>query len=212
MSSGRVILKQTGLSRVVPIAVWVFCVLASGDAIVEGTLSFAVQTVAVMAAVALATWLLLFSPHLAVDADGVTIVNPLRVVRVPFGALIELKVGAVVSIVARVAEGRDRKITSWNAPGSARRRPARRVGGIGGSGAAGMMPNSAAGGDPRAWSQPRTEPAGSEVLLAFDRFRTPWEREHPGGDRTALATISLRWREWLALAALILLNVAIRLR
>ena len=139
MSSGRTILKQTGLSRVVPIAVWVFCVLACADAIIEGTASFAFHTIAALAAVALAVWIILFSPNLGVDAEGITMVNPIRVVRVPFGALIEVKVGAAVSVLARYTGGTERKITSWNAPGVSRRRPVRQVGGIGGPGAAGMV-------------------------------------------------------------------------
>lgn len=208
MSSGRTILKQTGLSRVVPVAVWVFCVLACADAIIEGTSAFAVHTIIALAAVALAVWIVLYSPHFGVDGEGVTMVNPIRVVQVPFGALIEVKVGASVSVVARYAGGRERKIASWNAPGVQRRRPVRNVGGIGGPGAAGMVTGS----DALPTPPTRRSDSVSQVTVAVDGHRGPWERAHPGGNSDAVATISLRWREWVALAALVGLNVAIRLR
>lgn len=208
MGSGRTILKQTGLSRVVPIAVWVFCVLACADAIIEGTAGFALRTFVALAAVALAVWIVLYSPNLGVDADGLTMVNPIRVVHVPFGALIEVKIGAAVAVVARYADGRERKIVSWNAPGVPRRQSLRSVGGIGGPGAAGMVTGRNSLPTPPA----RPRPQGSPVALAVDASRASWEQAHPGGDSLAMATITWRWREWLVLALLIIGNVAIRLR
>jgi hypothetical protein len=208
MSSGRKIFKQTGLSQAVPIAVWVFCVLACADAIIEGTTSFAVQTIAVLAAVALAIWIILFSPNLGVDAEGITMINPVRVVHVPFGALIEVKVGAAVSVLAKYAGDRERKIVSWNAPGVPRRQPIRNVGGIGGPGASGMVTGRNALPVP----PPSRKDHGSAVAITIEGFRAQWEQAHPGGDSTAVATISVRWREWAVLGLLVLLNVAIRLR
>lgn len=212
MSSERAVLKQSGMSRVVPIAVWATCVLASGDAIIEGTTSFAVHTVMAMAAVALATWIVLFSPNLTVDTDGLTVNNPVRIVRVPFGALIEVRVGGAATVLARFAGGRERKVTSWNAPGIKRRRPTRRVGGIGGSGAAGMVAYSAGRNNPDAYALQAPKPITSEVDAAVDHFRPAWDRAHPGGESAAVATTAWRWREWIVLGLLILLNVAIRLR
>ncbi|MDX6276390.1 MAG: hypothetical protein QOJ72_518 [Nocardioidaceae bacterium] len=200
--------KQTGLSRVVPIAVWVFCVLACADAIIEGTASFAVHTIVALAAVALAVWIILYSPNLGVDADGITMVNPIRVVHVPFGALIELRVGAAVSVLAKYAGDRERKIVSWNAPGVPRRQPVRNVGGIGGPGAAGMV----TGRNSLPVPPPRRKDQGSEVAIAVEGLRSQWEQAHPGDDSTAVATITVRWREWAVLGLLVLLNVAIRLR
>ncbi|MCW2801504.1 MAG: hypothetical protein JWQ70_2976 [Aeromicrobium sp.] len=211
MSSERTILKQTGLSRVVPIAVWVCCVLASADGIIEGTAGFAVRTILAMVAVAYATWIVLFSPCLEVDAEGITIVNLVRIVTVPFGALVDLRVGGAVSVIARFAEGRERKVTSWNAPGVTRRRPPRRVGGIGGSGAAGMITNAARL-DPEQYAMRTPTAKTAEATVAVEHFRAPWDRAHPAGDSSAVATTAWRWREWLVLGLLILLNVAIRLR
>jgi hypothetical protein len=214
MNSERTILKQTGISRAVPIAVWVACALASADAVIEGTASFALHTIAALAAVALATWIVLFSPHFAVDAEGVTIVNPTRTTRVPFGALVDVRISLVVSAYARFAGGRERKITAWNAPGLKRRRPARQFGGFSGGGATGMLtyaenpPGTPGSAEPR----PNPTATSAEVAVVVDRFRAPWDAQHPGGDSAAVATMSWRWREWLVLTVLILVNVAIRLR
>jgi len=210
MSSGRTILKQSGISRLVPIAVWIFCVLACADAIIEGTASFAVRTVMVLAAVSLATWIVLFSPCLAVDPEGITIINPTRVVKVPFGALIEVRVGGVASVLARFAGGRERKVTSWNAPGAKRRRPTRGVTGLGGRGLSGMVAYSA--GRSEEYVSPPPLPTTSEVDAAVGRFRAPWEQTHPDGDSSAVATTTWRWREWILLTLLVVANVAIRLR
>jgi hypothetical protein len=188
MSAERIILKQSGTSRLVPIAVWIFCVLAAADGIIEGSVGFALRTILVLSAVALATWTVLFSPSLGIDRDGVTVLNPARVVTVPFGALIDVRVGGTASIVARFADGRERKITSWNAPGVQRRRPT------------------------RAAALATPQPSTSVVEAAVDHFHIPWDREHPEGESTATATIKWRWREWSLLAVLVLVNVAIRLR
>ncbi|MCW2560380.1 MAG: hypothetical protein JWP55_4344 [Mycobacterium sp.] len=212
MSSERTVLKQSGMSRVVPIAVWATCVLASGDAIVEGTATFTLHTVMAMAAVALATWIVLFTPNLTVDAEGITINNPVRIVTVPFGALIDVRVGGAATVLARFAGGRERKVTSWNAPGIKRRRPTRRVGGIGGSGAAGMITYSAGRSNPNEFALQAPKPTTPEVEAAVDHFRAPWDHAHPGGDSTAVATTAWRWREWLVFGLLIVVNVAIRLR
>lgn len=212
MSSDRTVLKQSGLSRIVPIAVWIVCALAAGDAIVEGTVGFAVRTILILAAVALATWIILFSPNLTVDPEGVTIVNPERVVRVPFGALIDVRVGGVATVWARFAGGRERKITSWNAPGVKRRRPTRRVGGIGGSGAAGMITYASDRSNPDQHAVAAPKPSTTEVAAAIDHFQAPWDAEHPAGDPTATAVTTWRWREWSVLVLLVAVNVAIRLR
>lgn len=198
MSADPITMRQSGLSRIAPIAVWIFCGLAAADALIEGTTGFAVRTALILAAVAYAAWLVLASPHLSVDPGGVTILNPARVVRVPFGALVDVRVGGLASVVARVAGDRLKTVTSWNAPGAARSRPRRPVRG----GARGSAPTA-----------DTLEVAHrAEVLLAVDRFRTPWEREHPSGDPWATATTTWRWREWAVLAALVIVNVAIRLR
>lgn len=202
MNAEPITVRQAGLSRIAPIAVWIFCVLGTADALIEGTTGFAVRTVLILTAVAYAAWLVLASPHLSVDPGGLTILNPARVVRVPFGALVDVRVGGLASVVARVGVDRLKTVTSWNAPGAPRSRPRRPARGGARGSALTVDPFEVAH---RATSQ-------SEVLIAVDRFRTPWEREHPSGDPGATATTTWRWREWVVLAALVVVNVAIRLR
>ena len=112
------VLRQTG-AVVVPLAVWAFCLLAVGDAVVEGSPAYAVRTVLVTASVALAVWVVLYSPRLEVTRDGLRVVNPLRVHDVPYAALESVRVRGLTSLTFRAADGRPRTVSSWNAPGSA---------------------------------------------------------------------------------------------
>jgi hypothetical protein len=114
------VLRQTG-AVLVPAAVWIFCVLAVADAVVEGSAGYALRITVLMTAIAFAVWLVLASPCLVVERDGLRIVNPLRVHRIPFAALDAVRVGGMTMVTARHASGRSRSITSWNAPGVPRR-------------------------------------------------------------------------------------------
>ena len=114
------VLRQTG-AVVVPLAVWAFCLLAVGDAVVEGSPAYAVRTVLVSASVALAVWVVLYSPRLEVTRDGLRVVNPLRVHDVPYAALESVRVRGLTSLTFRAADGRSRTVSSWNAPGVPRR-------------------------------------------------------------------------------------------
>jgi hypothetical protein len=111
-----VVLRQTG-AVVVPVAVWLVCTLAIVDAVVEGTLGYALRVLIASGMVAFAVWMLLASPCLSIERGGLRIVNPLRVHWVPFGALDEVSVRGLTSVTVRHPSGRARSITSWNAPG-----------------------------------------------------------------------------------------------
>ena len=104
-----------------PVAVWVFCAGAVADAVIEGSPSYAARVVVLMAAVALAAWLLLASPCLVVEPDALRIVNPLRVHHVPFSAVDHVRVRGLTSVIVRQPSGVLRAVTSWNAPGQPRR-------------------------------------------------------------------------------------------
>ncbi len=114
------VLRQAS-AVVVPIAVWAFCGLAVVDAVVEGTPGYLARVAVVMAAIAFATWVVLASPCLVVEAEGVRIVNPLRVHWVPFGALDTVSVRGLTTVTPLPGAARARPITSWNAPGVPRR-------------------------------------------------------------------------------------------
>lgn len=123
-------LRQAG-GVLVPVAIWLVGLVAVGDAVLEGTVSYAVQTITVTAAICWAAWVGLFSPRLEVAHDGLVVVNPLRVHAVPFAALDDVRVRGLVELAYRAAGAageagdRVRRVTSWNAPGLPRRRPQR---------------------------------------------------------------------------------------
>lgn len=115
-----VVLRANG-ALLVPGVVWVFCFLAVVDSVVEGSLGLALRTTVLMSAIAFGAWMGLASPCLAVGHDGLRIVNPLRIHAIPFGALDSVRVRGLTVVTARVASGRLRSVTSWNAPGVPRR-------------------------------------------------------------------------------------------
>lgn len=100
----------------VPAVIWVFCAFVLVDAIVEGTAVYAIRVGLLMAAVAFIVFVTLAKPALMVNNEGLTVVNVARTHRIPFGALIDVRVGGLTNLVARTPQG-ERKITSWNAPG-----------------------------------------------------------------------------------------------
>src|SRR3954464_8086845 len=99
-ASSTLVLRATN-TLLVPVAVWLFCVGAVIDAVVEGDLGFVVRAVVLMATLAFAAWMLLASPCLVVEADGVRIVNPLRVHWIPYAALVDVRVRGLTALVAR---------------------------------------------------------------------------------------------------------------
>ncbi|MEO6472351.1 MAG: PH domain-containing protein [Aeromicrobium sp.] len=100
----------------VPAVIWVFCAFVLGDALVEGSVGYAIRVALLMSAVAFIVFATLAKPALIVDDEGITVANVLRTHRIPFGALVDVRVGGLTSLVARSARG-DRTITSWNGPG-----------------------------------------------------------------------------------------------
>ena len=114
------VLRQTG-AVLVPAAVWLFCAVAVADAVIEGSAGYALRITVLMTTIAFAVWLVLASPCLVVEREGLRIVNPLRVHWIPFAALDAVRVGGMTTVTARHQSGRSRSITSWNAPGVPRR-------------------------------------------------------------------------------------------
>jgi hypothetical protein len=74
-----------------------------------------------MATIAFGAWVVLASPCLVVERDGLRIVNPFRVHWIPFGALDTVTVRGLTTVTARQESGGLRTVTSWNAPGQPRR-------------------------------------------------------------------------------------------
>jgi hypothetical protein len=113
------VLRQAN-TMLVPVAIWIFCVGAVVDGVIEGSGSYVAHVVLLMALIAFAAWMLLASPCLVVEREGLRIVNPLRVHRIPFAAIDAVRVRGLTSVTAHAAGGL-RTVTSWNAPGQPRR-------------------------------------------------------------------------------------------
>lgn len=114
------VLRQSG-TVMVPVLAWVVCVLAVADAVAETRPAYALKVTVLMGLVAHAAWMFLASPSLVVEPDGVRVVNPLRVHRIPFAVLGEVQVRGLTTLGYRDGAGRDRVVASWNAPGQPRR-------------------------------------------------------------------------------------------
>ncbi len=170
----------------VPIVAWIVCALAVGDAIVEGSTGYAARATLIAGTVAYVVYIGLARPSLRVDDDGITIANVLHTNRIPFGALIDLRVGGMTSVIARTSPTGERRITSWNAPGVPRRIP--RPGNA--------VPSAVRG----------------EVEILIDKRWEAWKLANPRDSGQSL--LVRNWnRTSLAIAiALIVLNIAIWLR
>jgi hypothetical protein len=107
-------------TMLVPIAIWAFCFGAVADAVIEGSASFIVHVVVLMAGIAFLAWMALASPCLVVQVDGLRVVNPLRVHWMPYAALGEVRVRGLTTLTARTSTDEVRSVTSWNAPGQPR--------------------------------------------------------------------------------------------
>lgn len=169
----------------VPIVVWSFCALALGDAIVEGTPGYALSVAVLVTAVSYVVYIVLARPNLLVDAAGITIVNVLHTNRIPFEALVDVRIGGMASVIARTDGGGERKVTSWNAPGVSRRQPQR--------------------GDTHPASESETE------RIIRDRWEA-WQRIDRVDADLSVLDRRWNWRELGVAATLIALNIAIVLR
>ncbi|HKU09765.1 MAG TPA: hypothetical protein VJQ61_00820 [Sinomonas sp.] len=98
-------------SRVVAVFIWLACsafvVLSFSMGAADGLLRFGPWA-------ALAAWIgfaVLWQPCIVLDAGGMTIVNPLKIHRIPFAEVSDLKVGMAVAV-----EAGGRRFTSWGGP------------------------------------------------------------------------------------------------
>ncbi|MFJ6652024.1 PH domain-containing protein [Microbacterium sp. NPDC091313] len=107
----RVVFRST-FNRVLSIVAWaVIVVLLVGALVVPGLLGAAPGLILGAASVAVLVWVLLWSPSLAVDDEGVTVVNVLAEHVVPWAALIHVDTRFALTLVTP-----QRRISSTAAP------------------------------------------------------------------------------------------------
>ncbi|ROP64659.1 PH domain-containing protein [Curtobacterium sp. ZW137] len=130
------------------------------DAAVRGSWDVVLHAVGPIAVIVWGVWVLMVQPSVRVTADRLTVVNPLRVTVVPWGAVADVRLR--YQIVVETTE--PRKLTCWGGPTLPRPKPARR-------GERPVMPTSAELSVVLdAWALARDRGAADgEVVRAWDR-------------------------------------------
>lgn len=100
------------------VAIWALCAFLVGDAVVRIGLRALPYTLPVLLLAAF-TWAMLWHPQVIIDEARrrVTVRNVLTTWHVPAAALLDTRVGAMVTLVVRAVDGAERTVTAWNAPG-----------------------------------------------------------------------------------------------
>lgn len=105
-------------TRVLAVAAWAFCAFFAVNLLLTGTAASIWHFLPWLLLVAWALYVLLWQPKVDVGADGLTVVNILRVHRIPFGALKAVRVTQNVSFDTTAG-----RIPSWGAPGAGKLGP-----------------------------------------------------------------------------------------
>jgi hypothetical protein len=208
--SAAVAVRHTS-NFVVALSVWVFCLLAMVDGVLRGSSGYVLHAALVAATVSLAAWMIFARPRLIADDNGLRMINILRDYDIPFGALVSWHVGGMMTAEIRTGTDRIRKVTSWGAPGVKRQRPS----------AMSLIGRAPKGNDMQSndrqsgTAAPSSSAASRAAIesrsvteLAVEFRETQWRRDHPKADET-IARIKWNWPQLLALAALLIANVAV---
>lgn len=173
MSGSELTLRPRSAAVIYALA-WALGIFLFIDAVMKRGVDALVPHGVAIACALLIVHALLWAPRTVLRSDSVEIRNVFHTYRAHFSAIDQVTIGAMVSILARTASGRTRKITAWNAPGVGRDKPA--------DAAIVAHPASAKGGNTEAGRAPRL---GPEARLAKDQRATEsweiyerWDRWH----------------------------------
>lgn len=111
--ASRSVASVLSFGAVVALAVFVLV-----DALARGHVLFALRWTPAMLFLVWLFWLLLWRPTVAVDADGVTVVNVARTARIPWSRIERVQAGPQLRLLLR--DGR--RIDCWGGPLPSRRR------------------------------------------------------------------------------------------
>ena len=120
--------QQQEVYRSVPAVVlwWVWAVFAAAnlaDLAVQGRDHFAAMVAAVVVLITGVMYACAFRPRVIADEDGITLLNPLRDHRVPWGAVTGVDLGDTLRVhTVRPGGGKDRVCYSWAVQSSRRGR------------------------------------------------------------------------------------------
>ncbi|WP_347040710.1 PH domain-containing protein [Brachybacterium nesterenkovii] len=151
------------------ILTWVLCAALLLDAVMRAGLpGLRVAPFLVLAAVVV--WALLWNPRVVLSEDRVLVRNVLVQHALPFGTIRHVRLGSMLRFDIEGADGRERTITAWNAPGIGRDRP-----------------------DP---ARGRAEAGGAGHGPSSGRRLGPGERLARDQQRSGSAIVVRRWERW----------------
>lgn len=101
------------------IAAWALCGALLVDAVLRAGWP-GLRVLPFLALIAAVVWALLWAPRVVLHRDEVDVVNVLTHIRMPFGAIRQVRLGAMLRFDAVGRDGREHLITAWNAPGIGR--------------------------------------------------------------------------------------------
>lgn len=179
-------------TRVLAAAAWTFCAFFAVNLMLTGTTGTIWHFLPSLLLVAWGIYLLLWRPRLVVLAEGVAVVNILRVHRIPFGALRNLRVAQNVSLDTTAG-----RIASWGAPGAGRLGPGLGQGNSGHAARAGGR--SSAAGAPRNVQLPHSQTSIESAWNAWEQAASDRASASGGGPGRALpsdaagSVVTSRW-------------------
>lgn len=170
---GRVVFRP-GLGRLLAVGWWALTAVLAVDLVRRGEASSALLGVPLLAFSAALVHALFWYPAVAVDDDGVELVNVLRRVRLPWASLQDLDTRWTLTV-----EAGERRWTSWAAPASGRRvRPVSRR----------DAPWVEPGADAIAGSRAPGSSAGEAAILVGTRWQVWQDRAARGLEATGGTT------------------------
>lgn len=119
--SAPIILRQRS-GPIITVIVWAFLAFLLGDALLRGAWDTVGRFGPGLVLIGWLAFIILWRPALVVGADEVEVREILRTTSVPFTRIRDIRLGSVVTIETASAEGVERIIRPWNAPGMPRRK------------------------------------------------------------------------------------------
>ncbi len=191
--TGRVVLRPSGV-RVLAAVTWLLVLVYLALTVTSGVQQLLLFS-PTAALVCFLVYALFWRPRLVVDADGVTLVNVLRDVRIPFS-----RIRSVQTRYTMTVETEEGEFASWSAPAPGRtsamslsRREASGANLMGADLSQGISASTA----------PNTD-SGSAALLVRHRWQVWGERSRAGAPDER---VSSTWN-WLVLLTLVVLTTA----